>query len=319
MAKEDSQQINDLIFKELIKRGYSLEGNTRIWNIADSKLWCLTDKQAKAFLNLEYSDEYNKRVIEKETKLFTDNISNILTTIGDSPVNIIDFGCGDGKKIIKFIEQMKNKEDVIYCPVDISEHMVKIASERAKDAGIKEVVKFEHNISDDKNASLIAKHMRKNHNKKNVIFFLGNSINNSDINEALFNFRNSMAESDVLVMDSTVDVDGQERCLKFYKTNSAIYDWLIQIPEGLGFNKEDLELGTRFENNRVEIFFKIKKPKKIEKNGYEIIFDKGDEIIVIVSYRYKIRDFRSFLSMNFNQVSVSMNKNGSMAIALCKK
>ena len=40
-------QINDLIFKELIKRGYSLEGKTRIWNIADSKLWYLTPEQAQ--------------------------------------------------------------------------------------------------------------------------------------------------------------------------------------------------------------------------------------------------------------------------------
>jgi len=33
---ETKQKINDLIFKELLKRGYSLEGNTRIWNLADS-------------------------------------------------------------------------------------------------------------------------------------------------------------------------------------------------------------------------------------------------------------------------------------------
>jgi len=38
----NNSKINDLIFKELLKRGYSLEGNTRIWNLADSKLWYLT-------------------------------------------------------------------------------------------------------------------------------------------------------------------------------------------------------------------------------------------------------------------------------------
>ena len=42
VAETEAPKINDLIFKELIKRGYSLEGNTRIWNIADSKLWYLT-------------------------------------------------------------------------------------------------------------------------------------------------------------------------------------------------------------------------------------------------------------------------------------
>jgi hypothetical protein len=56
--KNKSPQINDLIFKELIKRGYSLEGNTRIWNIADSKLWYLTPDQSQAYLDLERSQRY---------------------------------------------------------------------------------------------------------------------------------------------------------------------------------------------------------------------------------------------------------------------
>jgi len=40
-------KINDLIFKELIKRGYELEGKTRVWDVADSKLWYLTPEQAQ--------------------------------------------------------------------------------------------------------------------------------------------------------------------------------------------------------------------------------------------------------------------------------
>lgn len=312
-------QISDLIFKELIRRGYSLEGNTRIWNIADSKLWCVTKDQANAYLDLEYSDEYNKRVIEKETKLFTENIPQILTLIKDDPINIIDFGCGDGKKITKFIEKIKDKKNIVYCPVDINEHMVEIASKKIKRTGVGEVVEFKYNVSDDKKASSITKRMRKNYHKKNIIFFLGNTINNSDINDTLFNLRNSMNDSDILIVDSTIDVRGQKKCLEFYKNNKQVYEWLVQIPENLGLNREDLEIGTRFQNNRVEVFFKIKKSKKIQKNHFEIIFDEGDEIIVIVSYRYKIRDFKSFLSINFNQIDVSLNNKGSMAIALCKK
>ena len=52
-TKKPAQKINDLIFKELIKRGYSLEGNTRVWNIADSKLWYLTPEQAQGYLDLD--------------------------------------------------------------------------------------------------------------------------------------------------------------------------------------------------------------------------------------------------------------------------
>ena len=57
VSKEDPV-INDLIFKELIKRGYSLKGNTRIWNISDSKLWYLKPDQAQAYLDLERSKVY---------------------------------------------------------------------------------------------------------------------------------------------------------------------------------------------------------------------------------------------------------------------
>lgn len=66
VQKERNGQINDLIFKELIKRGYSLEGNTRVWNIADSKLWYLTDEQAQGFLDLEKSEDYQKKIIQNE-------------------------------------------------------------------------------------------------------------------------------------------------------------------------------------------------------------------------------------------------------------
>ena len=62
--------INDLIFKELIKRGYSLEGNTRVWNIADSKLWYLTPEQAQAYLEaVEKAPDYKLAMIDTEINL----------------------------------------------------------------------------------------------------------------------------------------------------------------------------------------------------------------------------------------------------------
>jgi len=53
-------KINDLVFKEVLKRGYNQEGKTRVWNLADSKLWYLTPKQAQGFLNLEETKDYKK-------------------------------------------------------------------------------------------------------------------------------------------------------------------------------------------------------------------------------------------------------------------
>ena len=53
-------KIHDLIFKELLKRGYKLEGKTKVWDVADSKLWYLTPEQAQGFLDLEEDEYYEK-------------------------------------------------------------------------------------------------------------------------------------------------------------------------------------------------------------------------------------------------------------------
>lgn len=140
MADNSSPKINDLIFKELIKRGYSLDGNTRIWNIADSKLWYLKPDQAQAFLDLEGSKSYQEDVIQKEIDLINGNIEEIDDWIDANKLNIIDLGCGDGKKAAIFINQLKENKKLRYCPVDISSYMVNKAIENVKGKDVEEVV-----------------------------------------------------------------------------------------------------------------------------------------------------------------------------------
>ena len=110
-------QVNDLIFKELLKRGYSLEGRTRVWNIADSKLWYLTPEQAQAYLDLDNSTEYKKAMFDTEInmlKKFMDDVSN--RVLNNNTLNIIDIGCGDGKKAIPVIDNLNEKAKIRYCP-----------------------------------------------------------------------------------------------------------------------------------------------------------------------------------------------------------
>ena len=127
-------EFNGLIFRELIKRGYSLEGKTRVWNIADSKLWYLTPEQAQAFLDLEEnSPDYKRDLVQKEIDLIKENIDNIVKKIGiKKPINVIDLGCGDGKKAVIFISFLKDKLKVRYCPIDISNYMIERAIENIK-------------------------------------------------------------------------------------------------------------------------------------------------------------------------------------------
>jgi hypothetical protein len=88
-------KINDLIFKELVNRGFKTEGSSKIYNIADSKLWYLTSQQAQGFLYLEQGKEYKKSIFDQEIFLLEKNLSLIAKNFS-SPFNIVDLGCGDG-------------------------------------------------------------------------------------------------------------------------------------------------------------------------------------------------------------------------------
>ena len=318
MAKEDSQQINDLIFKELIKRGYSLEGNTRIWNIADSKLWYLTPSQAQAFLDLEDEEEYKKTVTQQELNLINNNIKEILGKFGNEPINIIDIGCGDGRKAAMFIEKFKGTK-IRYCPIDISSYMVNKAIDRVEEVStVEEVVEFQWNISDFENIENISTLLRQGEYKKNLFLLLGNTLGNFEINELLYEIRSSMKDGDLILIGNGLDHRKPSKIINSYNTdhfNRFSIHPLLQ----LGLKKEDVEFGVRFKNSRIESFYTIKKAKKISFLGRSVKFDVGDQIIVIVSYKYNKEDLIGFLNLYFDDVMAKVSEDGSYALALCKK
>ncbi len=311
-------QINDLIFRELIKRGYALDGHTRIWNIADSKLWYLTPEQAQAFLDLEESEDYQKAVIQKEIDLINENVSEILKKIGKKPVNIIDLGCGDGKKAVIFIKHLKGKVKLRYCPIDISDYMVEKALGRLKGINAGEVVEFQWNISDFENLENIAHLLKRGEYKNNFILLLGNTLGNFEINELMYEIRSSMEEGDYLLIGNGLDNRNPQEIIKAYD-NKYLDDLLVKVLTQIGFRKEDLQYGARFKNSRVEMFYVIKKYVKLSFLNKDVYFSAGDQIIVALSYKYDKSDFRGFMKMYFDDVKVYVSPDNAYTLAFCKK
>jgi len=316
--KKPAQKINDLIFKELIKRGYSLEGKTRIWNISDSKLWYLTPEQAQAFLDLEDEPEYKEDVTQKEIDLINADMSDIIEEMGDEPINIIDIGCGDGRKASLFIEKLKDRIKFRYCPIDISSYMVEKAFERVSKLNVGEVFKFKWNLSDFENIQNITALLRHGEYKKNLFLLLGNTLGNFEINELLYELRSSMKEGDYLLIGNGLDNRKPEEILKSYNIK-AFDKFSFQAIKQLGLEEENVKFDVRFRNSRVESFYTIVKPKDISFLGKTVKFDVGDQIIVIVSYKYDKQDLMGFLKMYFGEVKLSISPDKSYAIALCKK
>jgi uncharacterized SAM-dependent methyltransferase len=318
MVAEQSKSINDLIFKELIKRGYSLEGNTRIWNIADSKLWYLKSDQAQAFLDLEGSEEYQKQVIQKEIDLLKDNMAVISKEIEDESVNIVDLGCGDGKKALLFINKLKGKSRIRYCPIDISDYMVEKALSNIRDTDVEEVVKFQWNISDFENIENVSNLLRFGDFKKNFFLLLGNTLGNFEINELLYEIRSSMKGGDYLLIGNGLDNMDEEEIMKSYD-NDHLNNLLFRTVKQLGLKKNQIKYGARFNNSRVEMYYTLLEDVEINFLDKTLKFEEGDQIIVAVSYKYTKKDFFGFLNLYFDEVDTWVSEDKSYAVALCKK
>jgi len=317
-AEKQISSVNDLIFNELIKRGYALDGNTRIWNIADSKLWYLTPEQSQAFLDLENSRAYKREIIDKEIRLINENIKEIIANLGTCPLNIIDLGCGDGKKAVLFVEHFKDKFRLRYCPIDISSYMVKKAIEKIKSMDVGEVVQFQWNISDFENLRNVSFLLRSAEYKKNFMLLLGNTLGNFEINDLLYKIRGSMSEGDFILIGNGLDNRNEREILRSYNIKEQ-HAFLIQIIEQLGLNEDDVRFGVRFINSRVEAYYTLRREREIRFQHKKINFNKGDQIIVAVSYKYNKEDFLTFLNLYFDVPLFRISRDGSYVIALCRK
>jgi len=315
VAKPKAPKINDLIFKELIKRGYSLEGNTRIWNIADSKLWYLTPDQAQAYLDLDDSKNY-KGV---ELELIEKNIGEISQEINGEDINIIDLGCGDGNKAARIFSKLKNKAKVRYCPIDISGYMVEKAIETFSNLDVEEVVSFQYNISDFENLENLMPLLTKGNFKKNVFLLLGYTLGNFEVNELLYEIRNAMRWDDILIIVSGIENEKWKKWAKTGKEDQKANNFFSKIPLQLGLSPEDIEFGTRLRHKRVEYYYTIKNEKNITFQNKNVTFNKGDQIVVAVSYKHNKDNLLSILNMQFGKVFFNASEDKSTFLALCKK
>ena len=313
-------QVNDLIFKELMKRGYSLEGKTRVWNIADSKLWYLTPEQAQAYLDLEKFKEYSKPMFETEIKMLEELMPEIeKIVLQGSSINIIDIGCGDGKKAVPVINALEEKTKIRYCPIDISSHMVSKAIDKITKLNKGEVVQFKWNISDFDNLDNVSSLLRDKNYRENLFLFLGSTLSNFEMHEVMYEIVEAMEKrKDYLLIGIALSTSTPEEIIKSYKIGQ-MSQFLSLTLKQIGFTDDELEFGTRYKNSRVEMYFSILKDKKINFGAKSIYFTKEDQILVAISYRYDIERLKDSMKLYFNTPKFFVNKDQTWALILCKK
>ncbi len=313
-------QINDLIFKELIKRGYSLDGKTRVWDLGDSKLWYLKPEQAQGYLDLIETDTYKKKFINKEEDLISKKMQEIVKMVDEEPINLIDLGCGDGTRAIRFIRELSKKTKLRYCPVDISAYMVsKAVKNIGVIEGVNEVVEFHWNISDFDNTENILNILRNGEYRKNVILFLGGTLGNTEFHDLMYQIHIGMKPGDMILIGNFLWTKEHEEDLRKAGVQKEHGNWLIKVPLQLGLQEEDVVVNRKIKNHRSEIYFTLNKDHIIEFGGREVRFFKGDQIIVLVAYLYSKEIFEGFLKLYFDYVDMIVSPDGTYALAICKK
>jgi len=310
--------INQTIFKELVKRGHSLKNGTRVWDIADSKLWYLTPELSKGFLNLKRYQPYRKAVVEREIELLKKEANNIVGGFKHKSFNLVDLGCGSGKKAETFVGTLNRDVRLRYCPVDISPYFIERASETISNIRSGKVSSIRNFVSDFENLADILGVLRSSQFQHNLVLLLGETLSHYDVNDFLYNLSKDMFKGDCLVIGNGIRVGERFVALEKYK-DPLFNDWFIHVVKGLGFDENEVEYNARFANRRLEGYYIVKTDKTVEYDGKKVTFKKGDEIVVAIQHKFFEKELKKFCGMYFKSVEIKKSDDGEYCLIVCKK
>jgi len=311
-------KINDIIFKKLVKRGYSIKGDNKSWDVSDSKLWYLTPELSKGFLNLKKYLPYRIKVFDTEFTLIEKNAEKFREVCDADAFNLIDLGCGDGTKAEAFIKILSKNSKIRYCPVDVSQYFIDQAIARVKDLNYENVAGIKPFLTDFKDLDDIIGIVRNSEYRRNVILLLGETISTYEVNDLLYHLSDPLWKDDVLIVGNGYKVG--DRFVELGKYRDSLFnDWFIHIVKGLGFNDNEVKIDARFANGRLEWFYTLEVDKTIFHMDKTVNFKKGDEIVVAIQYKFYENEWREFYELYFADVELLKDEDKEYAIAICKK
>lgn len=313
-------KINDLIFNTFLNRGFKLVNDIRTWDVSDSKLWYLSPEQAQGYLDLEKDETYKNSIIQNEIILIEDLLPEILPRLELTNYNLIDLGCGDGKKASILYKKIGNYKMLRYCPVDISSFMVSSAMQTIiNDLDDGRVLNSHWNISDFENLDNITPIFRDKVFGNHFILFLGNTLGNFECESILSSISNCMVKGDFLLVGNGIgDTSKMDSWVTNYKSEH-INSWLIKVITQIGLSADDVDYEVQANGNRIEEVYILIKDKKVEHLGKFLDFKKGDKIIVATSYKYS-KEYLIDKSENFfDSVTSYSNKDDSYILLFCQK
>ncbi len=311
--------LKELLFKELVRRGYSKRSSgEKVWDVSNRSFLYMTTELTNAFLEMWAHPRYRATVIQAEIDLLKANSGKIINGLSDEAYNLIDLGCGNGTKAGVFLESLRGKGKFRYCPVSPSEQLTEIASKKVRSFEFNNVVDYKPYVASLESLSEVLSVMKTPKYPKSMILILGSILAGFDIHEYLFNISRAMLAGCNLIIGNGIRVGARFQGLANYQ-HPLFEKWLSHIIRELGFENSEVSYGARFENGRVEIFYKIKNNKKLNFDSHKFEFKKGDEIVVAILYKYYAKELEEYCKMYFREVELVKDKDEEYALIFCKK
>lgn len=309
----------EILVNELVKNGYSQEGDSKEWSIAKRYFRYINPEMAEAFMKLREHPRAKATIIDSEIKLLKENISDLLKETKDEKFNLIDISCIDGMKAKEILKALPKDMKIRYCPVSVNEHFVNLSLENVKKEKFQNVADYSPQVTKDfEDLDEVGAALRNNNYQRNVYLFLGSIISNFEINHYLFKLSQSMLPGDIMIMGNGIRTGPRLANLETYQ-DKVFNDWLIHLMRTLGFKDEEVEYHARFAHNRLEGCYKIKADKTFDYEKRKIKLKKGDNVIVTFQYKFFEQELKDFCNLYFDEVKLIKDPVNEYVLVACKR
>ncbi|MBI4092229.1 MAG: L-histidine N(alpha)-methyltransferase [Candidatus Levybacteria bacterium] len=230
--------------------------------------------------------------------------------------NLLDIGCGDGKKAAFFISNI-TKQVSSYSGLDISPRMLDLAGQTMQIAHPE--LAYEQFIDDFEHGSIsnTTYYLNRRYQHNNLILFLGNTIGNlSDAHRVLINLRDGMSSQDLLFVGMAFY---NPKNIPIASYNEKAIDLLWTVPEKIGIGRQDAKIYWTYNAALRQLECQLEFIKNWGKifGGNPIRFGKGQKIRLAISRRFTKDDtFELFARAGF-KIEIFVHDKDN-ALVLCR-
>lgn len=250
-------------------------------------------------------------------KIYEDAFKTAAGNLVSTRVHVIGLGCGGGQKDARLLQRLRGRgKEVFYTPCDVSTAMVLTARQTALAVipekncfplvcdlatanDLERIIREGRRAGDPNNSGTASRRP-----SQRIITFFG-MIPNFEPRDILTKLSSFVRPKDHLIFSANLApgadyAAGTKSILPQYD-NALTRDWLMTFLVDLGIERRDGHLEFAIENGacglkRIVARFHFHRSRRIEVEGAELAFGRGESIRLFFSYRYTPERVRKILS-----------------------